>query len=144
MRMLGAGLVLLLVGWTLSFWLPINKGLWTSSYSVFMAGWALVCFAILYWVVDVKGYERWSRPFAIYGKNAIVAYVLSVLLDALMTHVRLRAPTGRHVRLKMYVFDHFLRITGPKGDSLLYSTVFVLVIFGIVWALHRKRLFLKI
>ncbi len=144
LQMLGAGLVLLLVGWTLSHWLPINKGLWTSSYSVFMAGWAFACFAILYWVVDVKGYERWSKPFAIYGKNAIAAYTLSVLLNALMTHVRLRSPTGRHVRLKMYVFDHFLRLTGPKGDSLIYSIAFVLVIFAIVWVLYRKRLFLKI
>jgi predicted acyltransferase len=143
--MLVVGLMLLALGWISSIWLPINKGLWTSSYSVFMAGWAVVIFALLYWLVDVKGYERWSRPFAIYGKNAITAYILSVALDGLMTHIRLRGPTGRHVKLKMYIFDHFfITIAGPKGDSLLYSITFVLVIFAIVWIMHKKRWFLKI
>ncbi|MHC1744788.1 MAG: acyltransferase family protein [Syntrophobacteraceae bacterium] len=143
-RMLTSGLLLLLLGWTFSFWLPINKGLWTSSYSVFMAGWALICFAVLYWLVDVQGHDRWSQPFAIYGKNALAAYILSVVLDGLLTQIRVRAPTGRSVRLKMFIFDHFFRVTGPKGDSLLYSITFVLVIFFIVWALYRKRVFLKI
>jgi len=76
--MLAADLMLLALGWTFSIWLPINKGLWTSSYAIFMAGWALVCFGILYWLVDVKGYERWVKPFAIFGRNAIAAYVLSM------------------------------------------------------------------
>jgi predicted acyltransferase len=144
-RMLAVGLMLLAFGWISSFWLPINKGLWTSSYSIFMAGWALVCFAVLYWIVDVKGYERWSKPFAIYGKNAIAAYILSIALDGLMTHIRLKGPTGRHVKLKMYAFDHFfIKLGGPNGDSLLYSISFVLVIFAIVWIMYRKRWFLKI
>lgn len=144
LRLLASGLVLLLLGWVLSLWLPINKGLWTSSYSVFMGGWALICFAPLYWLVDVKGYERWSKPFTIYGKNAITAYILSVVLDGLLNRIRLSSPTGRSVRLKMVVYDHFFKLTGPKADSLLYAITFVLVIFAVVWALHRKRIFLRI
>lgn len=143
--MLAAGVVFLALGWFISFWLPINKILWTSSYGVFMAGWALVCFALIYWLVDVKGHHRWSKPFAIYGKNAIAAYILSITLDGLMTYIRLEGPGGRHVKLKIYVFDHFfMRIVGPKADSLLYSICFVLVIFTIVWIMYRNRWFLKI
>ncbi|NTU48761.1 MAG: DUF1624 domain-containing protein [Syntrophobacteraceae bacterium] len=143
--MLAAGLMLLALGWTFSIWLPINKGLWTSSYTVFMAGWALVCFGLLYWIVDVKGYERWSRPLAIFGRNAIAAYVLSIALDGLMATIRVRGPTGDRVRLKFYVFDNFfIKIAGPQSDSLLYAISFVLVIFAVVWIMHRKRWFLKI
>ena len=66
-----SGNLLLLAGAILDMWLPINKNLWTSSYSVFMAGWALVCLAMFYWLIDVKGYTKWSKPFVIYGMNAI-------------------------------------------------------------------------
>ena len=71
-----AGNILLLLGATVDMWLPINKSIWTSSYAIFMAGWALVCFATFYWFVDVKGYSRWAKPFIIFGMNAITVYVL--------------------------------------------------------------------
>lgn len=143
--MLAAGIALLILGRVAGLWLPINKVLWTSSYAILMAGWALACLAPIYWLVDVRGYERWSKPFVIYGKNAISAYVLSVILDGLMTYIRVRGPSGRDVKLKIYVFDHFsMRMAGSKGGSLLYSICFVLVIFCIVWIMYRKRWFLKI
>ncbi len=143
--MLAAGLLLILLGRLLGVWLPINKGLWTSSYAVFMGGWALACFGTLHWLVDVKGHTHWAKPFAIYGKNAIAAYVLSVVLDALMTVIRLKGPTGRPIRLKIVVFDHFYApLAGSKGSSLLYAISFVLVIYAMVWLMHRKGWFLKI
>ena len=32
-----------------------------------LAGLALVVFGSFYWLVDVQGWKRWTRPFAIYG-----------------------------------------------------------------------------
>ena len=52
--------------------MPINKNLWTSSYTVFMAGWAMAWLGLFYWLIDVKGWQRWATPFVIYGMNAIV------------------------------------------------------------------------
>lgn len=59
---------------------PINKALWTSSYVIFMAGWANVCLAMFYWLIDVKGYRTSATPFVIYGMNAITVFVLSGLI----------------------------------------------------------------
>lgn len=70
------GNLLILLGVILDMWLPINKNLWTSSYSIFMAGWALVCLAVFYWLIDVKGYKRWAAPLVIFGMNAIAVFVL--------------------------------------------------------------------
>src|SRR5208337_3727424 len=39
---LAAGCLLLFTGQIMNVWLPINKNLWTSSYSVFMAGMAML------------------------------------------------------------------------------------------------------
>lgn len=143
--MLAAGLALSALGQVMALWIPINKGLWTPSYATFMGGWAMVCLGLLYGLIDVKGCERWSRPLAILGRNAIAAYILSVVLDALLTGIRLTGPTGRPVRLKIVVFDQFYaRLAGPRVSSLLYALSFVLVIFAVVWLMHRKRWFLII
>ena len=143
--MLVSGLCLIALGRFFGLWLPINKGLWTSSYSIFMAGWALVCFTLFYWVIDLKGYNRWSKGLAIYGMNPIAAYTLSILLDKLLRGIRWKDPDGHYVRLKFYLFDHvFSPVAGPRDASLLYSISFVLVVFVVVYIMYRKRWFLKI
>ena len=56
MFVFGAGLLLL--GAVLDMWMPINKSLWTVSYSIFMAGWALCIFGIFYFLIDAKGIKK--------------------------------------------------------------------------------------
>lgn len=58
---------------------PINKGLWTSSFVLLTGGLASASFGLVYWIVDVAGWQRWARPFGTYGKNAIAVYVASGL-----------------------------------------------------------------
>src|SRR6185295_4400351 len=55
-RLLGGGVALLALGWLMSLVLPINKNLWTSSYAVFMAGWAMALLAVFHWLIDVRGW----------------------------------------------------------------------------------------
>ena len=78
-----AGSFLTFAGLVLNDRLPINKNMWTSSYSVFMVGLALDVFAICYWLIDVKGHKKWTRPLEIYGLNAITLYALSEILAEL-------------------------------------------------------------
>ena len=53
---------------------PINKALWTSSFVLLTAGLGLQTLAVCYWLIDIHGIRAWSRPFAIFGMNAIAAY----------------------------------------------------------------------
>ena len=76
--MVCAGLVLLVAGTMLDRWLPINKSIWTSTFSIFMAGLALVCLAFFYWSIDMAGYPRWPKPLIVLGLNPISIYVLSI------------------------------------------------------------------
>src|SRR4051812_9801377 len=66
-----AGLSGVIAGWVWNFWFPINKALWTSSYVLFTAGLALQFLALCYWLVDIKGYRAWAKPFLIFGTNAL-------------------------------------------------------------------------
>jgi predicted acyltransferase len=73
-----AGLALGLL-WNLVF--PINKLLWSSSYVLYTAGWSFLLMALFYWVIDMRGYQKWAFPFVVIGLNPITIYVLDRVFD---------------------------------------------------------------
>lgn len=140
-----AGNALLLVGAILDIWMPINKNMWTSSYVVFMAGWALVCLAMFYWLMDVKGYTKWAIPFVHYGMNAIAVFVLSGVIGRCMGLIKVGTADGTTTSLKSYVFDNFfLPVAAPLNASLMFAIAFILVMFLVVWGMWKKKWFIKV
>ena len=69
------GLGCLLAGLALSPVVPVVMKLWTTSYGLMSAGWACLAFALFYWVIDVRGYRRWTLPLCVIGVNALAAYL---------------------------------------------------------------------
>ncbi len=131
MGMLAMGAAGLVLGELWSFWFPINKNLWTSSYVLFTAGAALLCLAICYWIMDIKHQRSWwTTFFVIFGTNAIAAYVFSELV-------------GMPFRWQDYVLPHFTRMVSPAMASLLYSLTVVGLCFLPVWWMYRRKIFLK-
>jgi predicted acyltransferase len=144
-RLFGSGVVLLVAGALLNLWLPINKNLWTSSFTLFMAGWASVFLAAFYWLIDVRGWRRWATPFVIYGMNAIVIFVLAGLIAKSMGLIAWQSADGKTVTLKGWIYAAaFTPYASPINASLAFALAFVAVFFAISWALWRKRWFLKI
>ncbi|MGI8966405.1 MAG: acyltransferase family protein, partial [Limisphaerales bacterium] len=139
-----AGNTLLFAGQLMNFWLPINKRIWTSSYSVFMAGLAMNVFAIYYWFIDVKGYRSWAKPFAIYGMNAITVFVLSGILGRLSLEIKMTGASGEKIPLKVFLYDHlFAHLASPKNSSLLWAIGYVLVMYLVAYFMYRKKWFIK-
>ncbi|WP_321476010.1 heparan-alpha-glucosaminide N-acetyltransferase domain-containing protein [uncultured Paludibaculum sp.] len=130
----GAGAALLILAHVLAIWMPFNKNLWTTSYSVLMAGLASCLFGAWYWISDLRGWGRWFRPFEIFGSNAILMFVLSG------TVAKIAARSGAGAWFYQNVC---LAIASQINASLLYAIANVLVLYLIAWALWRKRWFLK-
>ena len=76
----GGGIVAVAGGWLWSLVLPVSKPLWTGSFVLVTAGITAVALSAIYFVVDVRGWRRWSRPFAWLGANALVIYVASEIV----------------------------------------------------------------
>ena len=109
------------------------------------AGWALICLATFYWLLDVKGYSRWVHPFILYGRNAIAVFVLSGIIARLLGLFRVHGPGGSTVPLKRYLFDtFFLPLASPVNASLLFAIAFLLVMYALVWALWKKGWFINV
>src|SRR5258708_13639909 len=60
--------------WGLAF--PVNENLWTSSFVLVTSGFAALLFGALYFLVDIKGLIRCTRPVIIFAANAITLYFL--------------------------------------------------------------------
>jgi len=54
---------------------PINKALWSSSFVLAVGAYSLLMFAVFYWIVDVKGWKRWTFFFRVIGMNSIAIYM---------------------------------------------------------------------
>jgi len=140
-----AGVVGVIAGYIWNIWFPINKKLWTSSYVLLVAGLALICLAFCYWLTDIQMRRGpWTKPWLIFGMNAITAYVFSETLSGTLDNIHLQLG-AKTVNLQQYIFDTvFAHIEPPGLASLAYSLVFVFVCFLVVWWMYRKKIFLKV
>ena len=141
------GVVLVAIGWAWDFFFPINKALWTSSYVVFMAGQALCFLGFCYWLIDIKGYKFWTKPFVIFGVNALALFVGSGVMARLLGLIKVGDPNAEGVRLSLqqFIFNNFfLSWTSPINASLAYAVCFILVWLFLMWLLYRKKIFIKV
>jgi predicted acyltransferase len=142
------GCTLCVIGLVMSIWFPINKRIWTSSYTVFMAGMALLCLGTCYHLIDVKGFRRWAMPFVWFGMNAITAFFFSgqmaVMLGRLKVSVLDESGGITFISWKGWIFDSLCGIAEPINASLIFAVGFVLFWTAIMWILYRQKIFLKI
>ena len=138
------GSVGIIVGVIWGWLFPINKSLWTSSYVIFTAGMACHFLAVCYWLIDVKGYRKWAKPFLIYGTNAIAAFFLSSLFARILNLIKVGSPDGP-IALKTYMVRTFyMSWLQPINASLAYAITYVLFFLGIMAILYRKKIFIKL
>ena len=139
-----AGNLLIAMGLICNVWLPINKKLWTSSFSMFMAGLDFVVFAMCVWLVDGRGYKRVTKPLAIIGMNAITVYMISELLDEVLGAIQWGAGTAT-ITLRSWLFHSlFTPIASPYNAALLYAISYTLLLWLVAYGMYRRGWFWRI
>lgn len=142
--MLRAGVALLAAGYLWGTFFPIIKDMWTSSYTLVAGGYGLVAFALVYWIVDVKGWKGWT-PFSVaYGVNCIFVYVASHLVYATLWTLRLPGG-GETVKVQEWInatlFESWL---SPYDASLAYALCVVLLWAIPLWAMYKRQIYVKV
>jgi predicted acyltransferase len=130
----GALLALLGVVWGEHF--PINKNLWTSSFVLFTGGLAAALFGLCHLLADVWGYQGWTRPFVVFGRNAIFLYVAAALVTRTLNVVKIGG-----VSLQASAYEALLS-TGlaPEAASLAWALVVLAFWFAVLVAMDRRGL----
>lgn len=139
------GIVLIAVGWAWNFHFPFNKPLWTSSYVVYTSGLALCFLGFCYYLVDIKGYQKWAKPFVIFGVNALALYVFSGILARILGVIKVAGAEGKEITLQKWIFDTFFAPLGsPVNASLFYAVSYIFFWLFLMWLLYRKRIYIKV
>jgi predicted acyltransferase len=125
--------------------LPVNKTLWTGSYVLLMGGIAMQLYATGVWLVREVGARAWAVPLQVAGANALFFYVLAQAVQRILVYGRIRGADGSATSLRQVVFDAYAStgLTGQFG-SLVYSLMFLLACYAVVWMLFRRRIFLRL
>ena len=134
--LLSAGMAAVLLGALWSWWIPLNKNLWTPSFVLWTGGWAALALLACHWLIDVRGFPALGRRF---GVNAIAAYAGSQFMQVALPALGWQQP----------VYEQgFARWIAPWGGeelaSLAFAIVFVTFWWAIVWWMDRRRLYLKL
>ncbi len=123
-----AGLILLAAGWIWGQFFFISRNIWTSSFVLYSSGWSLLALALFYWIIDVKGYRKWSIFLVVIGMNAITIWVGQRLIDFKFTTDML-----------------FLGVSKYFGvmKPLFLAICLVGIKWLFLWFLYKRKIFLK-
>ena len=75
------GVILIVVSLLSHLDFPINKHLASPSFTLLTCGISAVLLSLFYWIIDVRGYQKWAFFFVVVGVNPLTIYVASSLLN---------------------------------------------------------------
>ncbi|CAN5287749.1 heparan-alpha-glucosaminide N-acetyltransferase domain-containing protein [soil metagenome] len=147
-----AGCVLVFTGfcWDLTF--PINKKIWTSSYTVYTTGLAMLVLALLIYIIEFKNQRGWwSRFFGVFGKNALFIFILSGTIPRVLALIRIHNGIDDKGKPKYltpfgWFYEHKCK---PLSDnlntgSLIYALCMIVFYWLIVWWMDKKKIYIKV
>jgi predicted acyltransferase len=147
-----AGVAFLLAGFCWDTVFPINKKIWTSSYTVYTVGLATITIATMIYFIEVKGVRGWlARFFDVFGKNALFVFALSAFLPKGLALIRI--PDGLNKKgvttyLNPWYWPYkklLVNIPGPPEiGSLAFAICVILFMWLICWWMDRRGIYVKV
>ena len=129
------GVSLLAAGYVLSCFQALNKRIWSPSFTLVTSGYAYVTLSILCYVIDYKGYNKWTPFFKAFGLNALCVYVFSELLSLIMSRSGLA--TLCHESLRSLIGN-------VAFADLVYALLFVLTCYLFALPFFKKNIIIKL
>jgi predicted acyltransferase len=148
-----AGAVLLLVGYCWDMVYPINKKIWTSSYTIYTSGLAIISLAVLIYLIEFKEKKNaFTKFFDVFGKNPLFIFVLSGFLPRVLALIRIQNAvdpvTGKPVYLPPFgwFYEHICKniATDLRMGSLVYALGMIAFYWSIVYVMDKKKIYVKV
>lgn len=134
------GFLFLVLGIIVSFFFPINKPLWSSSYVLVTSGVAMLVLATITYFTEKDFYKKLFYPFKVIGLNAIFCYILSSIIPGLIK----KSYGGFSLTESFYSVVESFPLVVINLFSLLISIGFLLIVYLFAWILYKKKIFLKL
>lgn len=140
------GIAFTIAGYLWGFVFPVNKPLWTSSYVLYTAGLAALLFALLIYIIDMKGCKKWTLLFSVFGRNPLFLFILSIVwVKTLRLLIRIPDGAGNTLSGNAWLYQYiFVPLAGNLNGSLMYALAHILLFWLTGYILYRRRLFIKV
>lgn len=110
---------------------PCIKNAWTSSFVLIAGGIALLLLALFHYLIDVRGFTKWSFFFRVIGMNAIAIYMLQWGVGIM--------------DISQKVFGGFAALCdGPEWRLLVLRLGYIACGWSVLYFLYRKKIFIKV
>ena len=137
------GVALLITGYCWDMVFPINKKIWTSSYTIYTTGLAILTIATMIYMIEIKKIRGGlARFFDVFGKNALFVFALSAFLPRGLALIKL----GDGVNPWNWMYKKVLIHTpGVKENgSLLYALFIITFMWAICYWMDKKKIYIKV
>ena len=143
-RMWIAAAALLATGWAMIFaGTPCIKAIWSSSFICCVGAYSLAMFALFYWIIDVKGWRKWTTFFRVIGMNSITIYLGQCIFR---TWDAAHGPIGFFIGStgESAKACGLCGALGPVYGGLVWGVVYFFGLWAVLYYLYRKQIFLKV
>lgn len=128
--LLGAGAVSLVWVFAWQPWCPVNKKIWTSTFVLAAAAYSFIALAIFYWIIDVKGFRRWTFFFRVIGMNSITIYIAMRFMG--------------FGTMSRYFFSGIAELGNADWSRFVFLIGQIALEWLFLWLLYRKNTFLRV
>lgn len=137
------GVALLVTGFCWDMVFPINKKIWTSSYTIYTTGLAIITIATMIYMIEIKNIRGGlARFFDVFGKNALFVFALSAFLPKGLALIKL----GNGVNPWNWLYKKVLIHTpgAKENGSLLYALCVITFMWAICYWMDKKKIYIKV
>lgn len=148
-----AGCVLVFAGFCWDMVFPLNKKIWTSSYTIYTTGLALLILSMMIYLLDFKNNKGiWSRFFDVFGKNALFIFAMSALIPRSLGLIRISngfndAGKPKYLSPLSWFYETLCKPIfpgDPRIGSLIYALCFIGMMWFLAWLLDKKKIYIKV
>ena len=138
-----AGVAMLVTGYCWDLVFPINKKIWTSSYTIYTSGLATLTIATMIYMIEFRNIKGGlTRFFDVFGKNPLFVFALSAFLPKGLALIRLGDGVNPWNWLYKKVLIH---VPGPPElGSLLYALCVITFMWAICYWMDKRKIYVKV
>lgn len=141
------GFPLLLLAYLWHPFFPINKPIWSSSYVLHTCGLGMIILGFSLYLLDIKGRDKWAKPFVVFGLNPLFIYAMSsVTVKILLYWIKGIGENGEVINGYQALYQNvFVTMAGNnEWGSLLFALFYVFIHWLVAYFMFKKEIFVKV
>ena len=95
-----------------------------------VGGISLAHFALFYWLIDVKGWNKWAFFFEVIGLNSITIYLLQKIVP--------------FAEINRFFLGGLAGLCPEPVGKVVFAVGYIFWSWLLLWFLYKKKVFLKV